>query len=466
MLKIKDSAEILNNNMKLSSDLNILIRQLSYFIKDKEMLQQKIFGNFLDRFEEAYEQHFFDIFDSLTGGIKISDVDWILGEEKLIKFLGRKNKNGQYLYVLPTNDGYLLRGSETYYHYLSNVPYDYFKLIDKNIFIDGLKSTQNFLTEFIQYINSENSLTLKISLAFLDNLRNQILILLNAKFLVENDFKHGKYYVNFDSKLFKAIELFYSYYEKLFNFKHFILQPEDLVVILDILNSEIKALIPKLKNLDNNKVRKLTRVFRELDSIWEIFISLKYFFESENSLDVDNISEFCGIAYGGIEIPLVAHLFKEKNEISFLFQNSHYSTQEVEVKRFRDSRRNDSKSILLMDDNILTGRAMKNAAQKLSYRKYSVQFFHVRRLGLNRLSQVIQENSMNELQRYLTGIYKGGIFPAPYSKIKFGTNIAKQYLDELQIFTLSGDEILRLLYKNGLFSEESEVKVVRGNLYE
>ncbi|MBZ4249392.1 hypothetical protein LAJ54_17630, partial [Streptococcus pneumoniae] len=77
----------------------ILIRQLSYFIKDKEMLQQKIFGNFLDRFEEAYEQHFFDIFDSLTGGIKISDVDWILGEEKLIKFLGRKNKNGQYLYV-------------------------------------------------------------------------------------------------------------------------------------------------------------------------------------------------------------------------------------------------------------------------------------------------------------------------------------------------------------------------------
>ncbi|RRR99068.1 hypothetical protein CWI01_00190, partial [Streptococcus pneumoniae] len=64
------------------------------------------------------------------------------------------------------------------------------------------------------------------------------------------------------------------------------------------------------------------------------------------------------------------------------------------------------------------------------------------------------------------GIYKGGIFPAPYSKIKFGTNIAKQYLDELQIFTLSGDEILRLLYKNGLFSEESEVKVVRGNLYE
>ncbi|MBZ4252047.1 hypothetical protein LAJ57_14190, partial [Streptococcus pneumoniae] len=76
--------------------------------------------------------------------------------------------------------------------------------------------------------------------------------------------------------------------EKLFNFKHFILQPEDLVVILDILNSEIEALIPKLKNLDNNKVRKLTRVFRELDSIWEIFISLKYFFESENSLDVDN----------------------------------------------------------------------------------------------------------------------------------------------------------------------------------
>ncbi|EHE10481.1 hypothetical protein SPAR52_1176 [Streptococcus pneumoniae GA17971] len=91
-------------------------------------------------------------------------------------------------------------------------------------------------------------------------------------------------------------------------------------MILDILNSEIEALIPKLKNLDNNKVRKLTRVFRELDSIWEIFISLKYFFESENSLDVDNISEFCGIAYGGIEIPLVAHLFKEKMKYHFYFK--------------------------------------------------------------------------------------------------------------------------------------------------
>lgn len=67
MLKIKDSAEILNNNMKLSSDLNILIRQLSYFIKDKEMLQQKIFGNFLDRFEEAYEQHFLIFLIHLLG---------------------------------------------------------------------------------------------------------------------------------------------------------------------------------------------------------------------------------------------------------------------------------------------------------------------------------------------------------------------------------------------------------------
>ncbi|PGQ90046.1 hypothetical protein COA25_32785, partial [Bacillus cereus] len=79
---------------------------------------------------------------------------------------------------------------------------------------------------------------------------------------------------------------------------------------------------------------------------------------------------------------------------------------------------------------------------------------------LNRLPQMEFYNSFIDLdlvERYFVGL----IMPSPYTKIKEGTNIYNEFLDELGIFTLSGYKFAKYLYKNGVFEENTEISFIR-----
>lgn len=57
--------------------------------------------------------------------------------------------------------------------------------------------------------------------------------------------------------------------------------------------------------------------------------------------------------------------------------------------------------------------------------------------------------------------FVGLIMSSPYTKIKEGTNIYNEFLDELGIFTLSGYKFCKYLYKNGVFEENTEISFIR-----
>lgn len=67
---------------------------------------------------------------------------------------------------------------------------------------------------------------------------------------------------------------------------------------------------------------------------------------------------------------------------------------------------------------------------------------------------------MDELNKKAYGM----TFDSPYTKIKQNTNYGNEYLDELGIFTLTGDLFLKLLYKNGHFFPNTEVSTIKGVL--
>ncbi|WP_207648617.1 hypothetical protein, partial [Clostridium sp. N3C] len=75
---------------------------------------------------------------------------------------------------------------------------------------------------------------------------------------------------------------------------------------------------------------------------------------------------------------------------------------------------------------------------------------------INRIPQMKAYNkavSVDFLKKSCIGL----INHSPYSKIKYETNYYGEYLDELGVFTLTGEFFLRYLFKNGLYGKNSEV---------
>ena len=124
------------------------------------------------------------LFDKFSGSIKIPMYEWELLEDSPLKKLWSATANGNQIYSIRDDNSYLLRGSSTYYYFISNrISNNGTDITSKDDIINWHENYLKFLDDSMQAIlitnNLDDPMNKKLLLGVLDNCRNILLILLN-----------------------------------------------------------------------------------------------------------------------------------------------------------------------------------------------------------------------------------------------------------------------------------------------
>ena len=133
-----------------------------------------------------------DLFDKESGSIIIPMYEMELLQNSPLKDFWISSENGSLIYSLRDNNNYLLRGSKTYYYFISNrISINRKDITSKEDVISWYKNNEKFLNDSINVIlsteNLNNQINKKLLLGVLDNCRNILLVLINH-YLVSNYF--------------------------------------------------------------------------------------------------------------------------------------------------------------------------------------------------------------------------------------------------------------------------------------
>lgn len=387
-----------------------------------------------------------EVFDDLTGGVFVPDEVWIRFPEKLVSFLSLRTGNG-YKYILPTDQGVLLRGVQNYYSFIANKPME--KNYDFMSVIESYSGMMVFIKDLIKIRDQCHSSIYKvyIDLEILDISRNFLLLMINSELQInhmflpfyedQNSLKEETQLMDF---IFKGYEnYFFTSNKSLFDDNSL----SNFYCKLLKLYKKTKLLLFKNKN---NHLERIARVHREEDCFWKVYVSIKSMkkFISSNTV-------YVGLMYGALEFPFLIHyLFNVKVGLlnyrgGYLKNRDLIQIQQPKLEKF-----------FLIDDNLLTGRTLDEASSIL---KNVTGAWVMRRPGLNRVPQM--QGLKCFFNTYNHPPLFGMLYPTQYTKIKINTNIFGEYLNELGIFTLTGNRVLELIYKNGVFNPKGEVSRVQ-----
>lgn len=418
-----------------------------------------------------------EIFELVTGGIKVFDWEWELDNSPYKELFGKKNE-GAYLYAIPLEDSILLRGPYIYYYLVC------YKEKYKNPTCNLLTKWSNNIQEFIQNLfdcmnkvknqkEINNILERKYQLGIVEQLRHIIVVCLNAKLSAnhKNENRFIDHYI--DNKeiqlFFKELSRCYSVYETLLFEKNI-----DRIAVLTALfelnnfckniSYEIFSEIIDLENENLNS--RCFKLHREADSFIENYVSIREMLHNTNAQVCSHEKKIAlyGVLNGAIEFPaLMFHFCGEKDySYNYVCINGDYLSRHEESgeQNFIDCEQFCSHGII-MDDNVMTGVTLEIATNYISKQDQCkiIKFFLLRHPELNRIPQMKAFRkvvSIEFLNEYCICLFNH----SPYSKIKPGTNYYNEYLDELGVFTLTGEYFLRYLYKNGIFQKNSEVYYV------
>ena len=133
-----------------------------------------------------------DLFDKESGSIIIPMYEMELIQNSPLKEFWLSSENESLMYSLRDNNNYLLRGSKTYYYFISNrMSINKKDVTSKEDVISWYKNNKKFLNDSINAIlsteNLNNQVNKKLLLGILDNCRNVLLVLINH-YLVSNYF--------------------------------------------------------------------------------------------------------------------------------------------------------------------------------------------------------------------------------------------------------------------------------------
>lgn len=421
-----------------------------------------------------------DLFDSESGSIKIPMYEWELIDKKSPLFeLWNEESCGSLLYSLRDNNNYLLRGSSTYYYFLANrrsengddftSVTDIIGWYDNNLkFIDKAFKVMHFNYDLKCVTNK------KLILGILDNIRNVLLIIINHYIFSKNFFDNVLIKLNSDED--KYLERLYEalycndFLMKKMCFENDEFCSEDVLKILELLekvysllNYDYLKFQANAKDIDYSKE---FRAYREIDNFAENYIATKL-----NDDKVGGKSNFavCGMCYGGLELPIIYKIvnpdIKDVLLLKFNKNVSGYANKQlVELREFDINKFGgllkignfDIKKIVLMDDNVLTGKTIQLATNSLYDENIKVDRINVVRYpSVNRVDQMFLNNhgavDYNLFFDYITGL----CFPSPYSWRD--QNSYDLYLDSLGTFDLNRKKIVECIIKNHDYKECSEV---------
>lgn len=421
-----------------------------------------------------------DIYEWFTGAVFFKDYEWEEIHNNKIKDLFETMENNSYLYSLPLDNGIILRGSNIYYYFSTDV--SRFKkpnIKEINKWFDNVSVYIKKVLIILGDYQIKDYYDRRLLLALLDNIRNIILILTNCELMkLSINGKDFIYHSNYKSKeindCFALINKFQEIIEiiclegKCFN--------DEIESIRDIYKNTLKILEDvSLLIFDIHDEFILGKSFnplREIDNYFENYIVCKYIVDEKMiNYEIDKKINLIGILYGGLELPfIISRMIPNNNTISFLFQNHgmYLDRQQkdrnkiiIDLKEYGFlNKENDT---FLVDDNMMSGVTMQFAYNQLYLNDINniKGIFVIRHPNINRIAQLEYFDTALNLDLVDNYIY-GMLTDTPYTKIKSGTNYNNMFVNELNIFSVMTEVFLKALYCNNSFIKDSQVDIFLG----
>lgn len=424
-----------------------------------------------------------DLFDKESGSIIIPMYEMELLQNSPLKDFWISSENGSLIYSLRDNNNYLLRGSKTYYYFISNrISINRKDITSKEDVISWYKNNEKFLNDSINVIlsteNLNNQINKKLLLGVLDNCRNILLVLINH-YLVSNYFDKNILFdislegENRNNKLYNTIMEIERLMSGICFESQYIVDKEKTI---EIINNTRKVLLnnmtQELDTDDEKDYSKNYRAYREIDNFAENYIAVSLYKEK---CDNNRFANACGLSYGGIELPILAKIvdqnrieklliLKFNKEVSGYKNKQLLDLRKFNIKNFNgliNSEFFENSNVDLFDDNILTGKTLQIAINALYDCNINVNnICIVRYPSINRIDQMFLDNpSAVDYNLFFNYIY-GLCFSSPYSWKDNNWKNEKgetDYTDSLGVFDLNRKKIVECLIKNHDYKEESEV---------
>lgn len=431
-----------------------------------------------------------DLFDKESGSIIVPMYEMELLQNSPLKEFWLSLENESLIYSLRDNNNYLLRGSKTYYYFISNrISINRKDITSKEDVINWYKNNEKFLNDSINAIlsteNLNNQVNKKLLLGVLDNCRNILLVLINH-YLVSNYFDKNILLdisldeENYNNKLYNTIMEIERLMSRIcFENQYFV----DKEKTIEIINNTRKVLLNnmthELERADEKDYSKNYRAYREIDNFAENYIAVSLYKEK---CDNNKFANACGLSYGGIELPILAKIvdqnrieklliLKFNKEVSGYKNKQLLDLRKFNIKDFNgliNSEIFENSNVDLFDDNTLTGKTLQIAINALYDCNINVNnICIVRYPSINRIDQMFLDNpSAVDYNLFFNYIY-GLCFSSPYSWKDNNWKNEKgetDYTDSLGVFDLNRKKIVECLIKNHDYKEESEVGEYRRSI--
>lgn len=421
-----------------------------------------------------------DIYEWFTGAVFFKDYEWEEIHNNKIKDLFETMENNSYLYSLPLDNGIILRGSNIYYYFSTDV--SRFKkpnIKEINKWFDNVSVYIKKVLIILGDYQIKDYYDRRLLLALLDNIRNIILILTNCELMkLSINGKDFIYHSNYKSKEIKDCFALINKYQETIEIiclegKCF---KDEIESIRDIYKNTLKILEDvSLLIFDIHDEFILGKSFnplREIDNYFENYIVCKYIVDEKMiNYEIDKKINLIGILYGGLELPfIISRMIPNNNTISFLFQNHgmYLDRQQkdrnkiiIDLKEYGFlNKENDT---FLVDDNMMSGVTMQFAYNQLYLNDINniKGIFVIRHPNINRIAQLEYFDTALNLDLVDNYIY-GMLTDTPYTKIKSGTNYNNMFVNELNIFSVMTEVFLKALYCNNSFIKDSQVDIFLG----
>ena len=434
-----------------------------------------------ENFETIYGIN--DIFDCNSGSVKIPMYEWeMIDSTNPLKMVFATGTEKSLFYALRDDFNYLLRGSKTYYYFLANrQSVDGKDFTSKDNVKEWYENNIEFLNSVVDALNIgydySDIMSKKLVLGLLDNIRNIVLLLINHKLV--SVYNEDNILININSNENNDINNLYKnlYLTELLMAK-ICFENKFKLNICDVKNVVISINeIMKKENFNfafgNHDYSKEYRAYREIDNFAENYLTVKIDADKKHNNQSFGV---CGMCYGGIELPVIYKVINHNIEDILLFKFSknisgYKNKQLVDLRKFNINNYDGitrignikSSNIVLLDDNILTGKTMQLAINSFYDDGLKVENINVVRYpDVNRINQMFMKNhgavDYNLFFEYVTGL----CFQSPYSWVDFQEN--ETYLDSLGIFDLNREKIINCLIKNHDYKENSEVSFKKRRL--
>lgn len=497
VLKGVDATISLLNQVKLIPTIclehatkNSYTKAYSSIEKRMNLGKNKRIGIFNDIINQKFESidGIYSLYDKFSGSVKIPMYEWIcINDENPLKQLWNKNNQSCFNYAMYDNENILLRGSKTYYYFLANrfhnnktgediTSKEMIKIWLYNYKIFYIEAKDSIIHSMNLYdLNDLNNS--KMILGILDNMRNELLILLNQQII----YKNPKQSLLINLEKLDNNDLIKSIYNTLlsivdmmksisFDYNYKI----NANKVLNLINNSITITENFRRNFENQEKKenysKDFRAYREIDNFAENYITCYLTMKNNDSLFHKGI---CGISYGGIELPIIMKSIDNRiNDVSILKFNKNvtgYSKKQSLNLRFFNIFQaggieqigiTKDKKYILLDDNLLTGKTMQLALTSFFDLGIDVdKIIVVRYPGVNRISQMFMPNHGAIDYKCFFDFIQGLYFPSPYSWRD--THSSDPYEDSLGVFDLNRRKIIECLIKNGDYSTDSEVRNIK-----